>query len=571
MENNHKFINPYNFIPLSQKCKRISYHNEQTYSGYISCELQTLTPLIMIDSSQEQKEEHAIYEKSFMLKGKPAIPASELRGMIRNKFEILTNSCLASAQKELSFFGRHNGNMRNPGLLDFSDPQHIKLYACKKYKVEKYHKDYHQLKNYKTGSLVSFNIKQNRKKKEVFICSNGSHQGYVKIGETFRSTEAIHIFEIEKEETNIENQNDLEKMYIEICKTYENNLEKVHNTESDGKYRPVWYEKAGNYVYFSLGQNGQTKNKKRLKDLVDESYLACQKKEALCEACSVFGTVQNDLAIASKVRFEDAYLIENNRPYYATKKPITLDELSSPNYQNALFYMRLYEDGELVDYSTQLFWNVDFKSRFSMKQKENQFLNNHEIQIRGRKQYWHHQPDLHKKVEQTKRNVSVIPLNDQLFFKFKVYFDDLTESQLEHLHMAICLGNDSSYAHKLGLGKPLGYGSVKIKTKEIIYKDVQYHNGQFQYTLHEYHPQYQTIEQAFSDLEEEQMYAIQHMFDTKFIQGQIVDYPKNYSNGKIYEWFDQNKKNHEKLVLPFADFDYDYIVQEGLKSRKKKK
>lgn len=581
MKKEHKFINPYNFIPLGNLCQRTSYQDERKYSGYIECELKTLTPLIMIDSSKGVKDEdnHMIYSEVFMLKDKPVIPASELRGMIRNKFEILTNSCLVSSQKELAFFGRHEGNMRNPGILDFSDPDNIKLYKCNKYEVEECDKKY--FNNYRTGDFICFDIRK-EKNRNVFDKLGGSHEGYVKIGETFNKKNAIHIFELTNEIETAKNEIDFKNMYDEICERYHDNFEryctkeKNHNSQTNKDYRPIWYEKIGNYIYFSLGQNGQAKSKKIFKDLVDPSFLPCKDKNNLCEACSLFGTVQNDFAVSSKVRFEDAYLKTNTTSFYATDKPIILDELATPKYYNALFYMRLYDQIGLINDYVDLSWNVDFKSKFSMNKNKTFLLEEGDIEIRGRKQYWHHKPDINKKVEKTKRNISVRPLKDNLVFTFKIYFDDITKSQLEHLNMAICLENDSNYAHKLGLGKPLGYGSVKIKTNKIIYKEVVYADDEFQYILKEYKPQYKTIKDTFLGLDEEQFYAIIHMFNTDFIKDNIVDYPRNIPNGKIYEWFQENKKGvynpmvKEKCisVLPFADFDYDYLIQQGINNKK---
>ena len=59
------------------------------------------------------------------------------------------------------------------------------------------------------------------------------------------------------------------------------------------------------------------------------------------------------------------------------------------------------------------------------------------------------------------------------------------------------------------------------------------------------------------------------MFDFGFIKERdIVNYPRNQENGNIYEWFESNKKSSEKKVLPFADYEYEYLIQEGYVSKK---
>lgn len=574
----YQFINPYNFIPLGDECNRQKNNEEKKYTGYIECELKTLTPMIIIDHEKCKEDEngHKIYKDTFMINKVPAIPASELRGMIRSKFEILTNSCLSSAEEELPFYGRYNGNMRKPGILDFSDPKNVKLYSCTKYEVEQ--KDRGMFNKYQTGDFVTFNSRRKKRNVEVFnnFNNNGYHSGYVKKGELFNRKNAVHIFEIKNEIQGLVNQKDFAEMYKEICETYEEGFEnkgvkKKHNSQTEKAYRPVWYEIIDNYVYFSLGQNGQTKYRRRLKNLMNHSFLPCKDSENLCEACELFGTVQNNLAVSSKVRFEDAYLKDKIDEPYITHKPIVLEELSSPKYNNALFYMFLYED-YIIDYNTNLSWNVDFKSKFNMKQNKTFAIGDNEIEIRGRKQYWHHKPNINKKVEKTKRNVSVRPIKDNLTYTFKVYFDNISETQLEHLHMAITLGENNDYAHKLGLGKPLGYGSVKIKATNIVYKNVNLENNKIKYQMNKYIPKCKTIQNTFKTLTESQRYAIDNMFSYSFLLNHhiIVDYPKNNPNDNGFEWFQANKSNRNKLVLPFSSSSYDKLIQRNItKSRSK--
>ena len=56
-------------------------------------------------------------------------------------------------------------------------------------------------------------------------------------------------------------------------------------------------------------------------------------------------------------------------------------------------------------------------------------------------------------------------------FSFSVFFDRITEKQLRKLVFALDLGensDDSRRCHKLGHGKPVGLGSVKIIVDQII-------------------------------------------------------------------------------------------------------
>ncbi|MEG1931330.1 MAG: RAMP superfamily CRISPR-associated protein, partial [Anaerovorax sp.] len=84
--------------------------------------------------------------------------------------------------------------------------------------------------------------------------------------------------------------------------------------------------------------------------------------------------------------------------------------------------------------------------------------------INGRKFYWHFTPK-QKKVSKTNRNATMESAIKGTEFAFKVYFNNITSDELEILKTAITLGendSDSNLCHKLGHGKPLGYGSVKL-------------------------------------------------------------------------------------------------------------
>lgn len=602
MGSEYKFINPYNFIPVGEDCNRTK-RSGKTYTGYIECELETLTPLIMLDTTNYKEDKeikvHKIYKDTYKLNGIPAIPASELRGMIRNKFETLTNSCMSSTEEELPFYGRYNGNMRKAGLLDFSKPNKPKLYDCSYYKLDD--EQYNLVKDYiqeekkdgnalpKTGDCIKLDIKEfyqkGKKRKSISIKKSGKHESYLKIGELFNNKHAYHLF-VKGDDVSAENSSDFVKMYKEIADTYKDNLERDnvvrnHDSYTSSNLKPVWYEKSANYVYFSLGQNGQTKYRRRLKDVMFDEFLPCKDKNNLCEGCQLFGTIQDDLSVAGKVRFEDAYLLNQYVNNYIDRKGLVLEELAGPKYSNALFYMYFFDKNEkkVFDF-TEWNWNVDFYSKFNPKKIQLNQIKDGYIEIRGRKEYWHHKPANRLNVEVTKRNITVDTVKSNVKYAFKVYFDNITEEQLEHLNMAISLENNSTYAHKLGHGKPLGYGSVKIKTTNIVCRDVKLKDGKFVYSIEKWIPSKTKLFDVFNKLTDDQMYAIEQMYDFKFLLNKniVVDYPRNEKDGLIYEWFESNKNNKmdidnksikQQSVLPFAEGEYDDLIQKGYEKKKK--
>ncbi|MGN0362553.1 MAG: TIGR03986 family CRISPR-associated RAMP protein [Bilifractor sp.] len=146
-----KIVNPYNFIPFSDK-KSESDQNEEAgeYTGFISYSILTRTPLFIPNTSNDhrfeipeqdidadnpdKKAEIARDHKSYDffsykdLSGLkpvdpetpgpevPVIPGSEIRGMLRSYYEIITNSCMSGMDSDTIEGKRTNAAFRS-GLL----------------------------------------------------------------------------------------------------------------------------------------------------------------------------------------------------------------------------------------------------------------------------------------------------------------------------------------------------------------------------------------------------------------------------------------------------------------------
>jgi len=116
----YRFLNPYNFARWLESPQAIPSHPDTRYlnrqtppphdrwvakSGEIECELTALTPLFISDSlakfanESDKNKLHKSFDFFNVPKGsnsEPILPASSLRGMVRNIFEAATNSCFAS-------------------------------------------------------------------------------------------------------------------------------------------------------------------------------------------------------------------------------------------------------------------------------------------------------------------------------------------------------------------------------------------------------------------------------------------------------------------------------------------
>jgi len=103
-----RFLNPYNFVrPLDGprpkghvlgNCPPPPHDRyvPDLLTGRITCEVTAVTPLFISDAHgiEGRVGEHRTF-RFFEYEGRPAIPASSLRGMIRSVFEAVTNSCFA--------------------------------------------------------------------------------------------------------------------------------------------------------------------------------------------------------------------------------------------------------------------------------------------------------------------------------------------------------------------------------------------------------------------------------------------------------------------------------------------
>lgn len=114
-----------------------------------------------------------------------------------------------------------------------------------------------------------------------------------------------------------------------------------------------------------------------------------------------------------------------------------------------------------------------------------------ETQIRGFKRYWHKgpSPDIEANIKELglkKQLTHVKPLKAGVKFEFRIHFENLHREELGALLWALILPGQSgkSYAHSIGMGKPLGMGAVRLKVLELKitnrpnrYKKLFFQNG----------------------------------------------------------------------------------------------
>ncbi|HEY6323096.1 MAG TPA: RAMP superfamily CRISPR-associated protein [Thermoanaerobaculia bacterium] len=159
---------------------------------------------------------------------------------------------------------------------------------------------------------------------------------------------------------------------------------------------------------------------------------SCGDIRQLCPACRLFGVIQGDeVHAASRVRVSDAALAQGAA---LTAETVRLGELSSPKPHHYPAYSATGGEGG---------------------------------PIRGRKLYVHHDPLPAPGVEAGKWSDRSHAIREYAAagtrFEFRVHLHNLTEEEV--CRVLACLQLDAEHAHKLGMAKPLGYGSCAVEVR----------------------------------------------------------------------------------------------------------
>ncbi len=510
------FLNPYNFVrPLNES--RPPEHLlgdapppphdryvSELMTGRVTCRVTAVTPLFVSDS-------HAIDGKSgehrsfrfFQYGGEPALPASSLRGMVRSVFETVTNSCFAifDDERRLQYreMPRYGNRVKgNPGIVRKLAKQKTDgrpaidgmIELCHAAQVGAYYEGKERWKNvlgrkangerWSTGDEAVARAERRGRRwlvREIAETKAGLNplksgeeylEGQLKItgkGEdTNKRNEALFLDpEIHGSAGKISFNDEVQEDYNAV-------LEKQYELEDT----PIELEskelEVDDLVWVDV-QDGAARRVVRVQiprvpyekpvgELLPKYLHPCTEYNELCPACRVFGWVRQmergedvspdkRTAYAGRVRFTHGELKEEHGDFNAT-----LAILSSPKPTNTQFY--LLKNGQPDG-------RVDYDS--------------HGAQLRGRKFYRHHgdepskRPDgkyEYKRVNRVKddqnRSVRGV-LNEGAVFEFELAFENLHPLELGALLWSLKLGEGMH--HRLGYGKPLGFGSVKVEITEV--------------------------------------------------------------------------------------------------------
>ena len=590
------FINPYTFIPISKKLPERKHleNKENNLTGIITCSLEVKSPLFIPNTGKKfryfsQEKEH--YFSEFFsyedLSGKdneipeeppkyPRIPGSELRGVIRNLYEQLTNSCFSVIDEE-NVPSKRTGSLKKAGILDMKtyelyDGERILLNTTGsgkgiKVRIGSGTNEYH------SGDKVYIRVEREkgklcvgeiRKAGENGRCLSGWKEGYVLIGEFFpekkndsvivkKEAKAVHRLD-EKDIGRFEKL--LEKYSLEKHKKYESKYYELKKRKEG--YLPVFYSTVGtgnNLVYYlSSAMITREVFSNTISDILKQNYQhqCCDGSNGWCPACRLFGMIgksgKETKAIASRLRFSDTEVLRE----VEFAKPRILGILGTPSHSSTEFYIQKPNSADN--------WNYDYYVRGNEKTLYNP-------ELRGRKVYWlgkdrSLESGLTDSVEHALKNPneathlkqrSAVRALKKGKTEFKVFFEDVTEDELKNLLFCLNLGElghdlTEPVYHRIGKGKPFGMGAVDIKVQSVQLKTYRIDGNQIsseskEVKLSEYNQDAELYQET-----REYILKYSKMLDKN--EASLVEYPSVIGADEIFKWFRDNRGvvNKESII-----------------------
>ena len=585
-----QFLNPYNFIKLPMKKAKAYPQGGEKHTGVIEYSITTRSPLFIPNTSSDKAfasdvadhgsfdffsyetlERGRNYESEYF---EPVIPGSELRGVIRSVYETLTDSCMGVLNADTHPVMRI-GEMYQAALIKREAGGKFSLVKAEDciYRKEKVAREdaklaqmFHEEKRAE-GTKVFFSKmdRGNRAKPLILSISDkmdATHRtaGYLMKGMgdgSIGKKHNCHVFIPTMKVLRNLSENDInclkevilayqdEPNAAEAYKEYQTRLE-AFLSNGQGEYFPVYYsiieDKKQTNCYLAPACFSKERAVHSLGELAGE-MVPCKSLDERCPTCDLFGMTgsDNEQTKGSRIRLADARVAEKIEFSAYYDKIITLENLGSPKLGNVEFYLEKPNGAA--------FWTYDYYTDGMTVHLKPGIL-------RGRKFYWHQRDKkLPDNVEATSLNKTVRPVKTGTQFTGKLYFEGISTKQLSQLLWILNGGNDRDHmpglgpiAYKIGMGKPLGLGSVELKVIRLVEREISLQGDCISYELKETLPDIPMYDEAgFSRAVKEDFLTIASLDAAK---GKLVTYPVTEDQvGELmtegFKWFVENHVGYD--------------------------
>ncbi len=454
---------PYNFVPLNETvieaeeiCDYDSYHSGR-FTGYIDLTIETKTPLYIRGTLSEEdlKNQTKSKDKSdfFAPGGYIQIPGSSLRGMVRNLIEITSWSKFRFYKNREIYF---RGLADQSNLNDYYHQRMVDTdkKGVSKYKISAGFLNRERFKYYLIPATKNKNGKQFKRydgsnKLQAFKFLKLKNGNYIirsgrKINKEHQDKDVWEIFSPDFNADRIT----LTEKDIYNYLNDSNRSDKV-NLVKDADKNPIvpcFYVHDKDRKSIAIGHTAlfRINYNNTIADLIPTKN---DEKGRTDIASSIFGEIEIDEeknGVAGRVFFENAYLRSpiNENVLLEEKTPQTLLNPRSTTFQH---------------YLVQTDSN---KKRLHHYDSEN-------TTIRGYKLYWHQEEaDWYKDSFNQNIDTKIKAIKKNVTFNGKLRFENLTKVELGALLFSLNL--PVNCCHKLGMGKPLGLGSIRITPRLFI-------------------------------------------------------------------------------------------------------
>lgn len=470
---------PYNFVPLNSDVITIDdpaqfqqdKYSRGTFSGYVELDIEALTPLYIRGTEDNVDKEATQNSDFFSPSGVPAIPGSSIRGAIRTLVEIMSFA-------KFQFYNK--GRLYFRGLADQSNLRRYysermtdqSLRGSQKYKIKagylkkegtifklipakkqnsvqfrRYKGPAYSLKHYEFKKIE---VEKNTNEIEThFIIRSGPKVHPRKreqdIWEIFPPDDSNEAKKLELSDEDVKNYREDNNRGAGIDLLIE--AEKRKDKQSLDTLVPCFYVvQESENTDIAIGHTAlfRITYRNSIRDLV-ESFEAQKNSDAADLAESLFGRIESKASneagdFAGRVFFEETRLIGD-----------------TSEYQLPVMHPKILSTPKPTSFQHYLVQNSDDIKR--LKHYDDNTT------IRGYKLYWHKsgknwQEDSEAVAKHKTQYTSIAPLKEGAQFLGKIRFENLTEIELGALLCALQL--PEGCAHKIGMAKPHGLGSIKI-------------------------------------------------------------------------------------------------------------